>query len=155
MRYLFMVIGLFFFSPVNAICKWTDSQGQIHYGRRPPPGIACGGVATDRGASSGVSGHLQQDSGIGLRPGEQALLQDIRKRRQAERAARKKARQRQRKKAARVAASTAENQQKCENYQRRFNNIREQRRRGYKLSQKKVLNQQMAEVEQGIRTYCR
>jgi hypothetical protein len=97
----------------------------------------------------------QADMSSGLRPGEQALLQDIKQRQQEQRAARSKARKQQRKKAAKVAALTAKQQQKCKSYQRRFDRIREQRRKGYKLSQARILDEQMVEAENGMREYCK
>jgi hypothetical protein len=90
----------------------------------------------------------------GLRPGERALLQQIEQRKQEQRTARKKARKRQRRKAAAVAAVAVEDQKKCRNYRRRFERIREQKRKGYKLSQAKILDEQMTEIEDGIRAYC-
>jgi hypothetical protein len=161
MKYLFIMIGLFFISPVNAICKWSDSQGQIHYSQSPPPGVVCATLSIDSSASTSAAAQdKDKDSngngnGNGLRPGEQALLQQIEQREQARGIEREKARKRQRKRAARLAALAAENRKKCEKLQHRLDSIREQRRQGYALSQARILDQQMADTEQGMRTYCR
>jgi len=152
MRYLYIIIGLLCAFPAAAVCKWSDSQGQIHYGRHPPPGVACGAVANAPAAASDAS---EQRDGSGLRPSERALLQDIRQREQQQRVERRKARRQQRKQAARAAAVEADKRRQCEESRRRFARLREQRRKGYKLSQAAVLDQQMADAEQNIRTYCR
>ncbi|MDX1696642.1 MAG: DUF4124 domain-containing protein [Thiohalobacterales bacterium] len=57
--------------------RWTDADGQTHFGDRPPVGQAATGI--DLPPADGLKSP-------GLRPGERATLQAIERRRQARRA---------------------------------------------------------------------
>lgn len=37
----FLLANLVIASASAGVCRWTDSDGQVHYGEQPPAGVAC------------------------------------------------------------------------------------------------------------------
>jgi len=91
--------------------KWTDEQGNVHYGDRPP---------ADLQSKEYLELPAQTPEPTGLRPGERALLNKIERQQAAEAAAREQAQSEQAEQAAKDAQARA---RACQRYRASWEEI--------------------------------
>ena len=128
------------------VYRWTDATGQVHYGDRPSEQVQYERVKVDNPPPSGPS--------TGLRPGEQKMLQDVRKeKRRADQEHRAQAHE-EAHNSRRQAAADARRRDRCDRYERCLRGIENKLTAGYSVGESYSLQERRDEYEAKIREYC-
>jgi Domain of unknown function (DUF4124) len=145
-----IALGLVLSVPAAAgdIYKWTDEQGQVHFGDRPPVGVQ----ATHEEAGTVTANDTA--TGSGLRPAERARLSEIEKQE-----SREAAEKRDREKAAAADAKRRERQtwqdaRRCADYQQKINNYKRRLRAGCRASTCTSYNAQLTSYKRSAARVC-
>ena len=112
----------------GAVYTWTDAQGQVHFGDRPPAGVAAQQQEI-RPATGEVAAQ-----GQGLRPGERALLHEIEKQERQEAAVQRKRDERAAAEARQRARQAGEDATRCANYRQKVSEYQKRLRAGCRVS---------------------
>jgi hypothetical protein len=133
----------------GSVYKWTDEQGRVQFGDRPPPAATVTQVEV-RPASGD-----DRSSGGGLRPGERARLGEIRKR-ESRMAAEKRDRNEQvaadeKQRARRIARDA----RRCAGYQQKITDYKRRLRAGCRVSTCNSWNDQLARYKSRAALVCR
>jgi len=146
-----ITFGLVLCMPAAAgrVYKWTDEQGQVHFGDKPPAGATV--------TQENVRQATGDDSvtGGGLRPGERERLGEIRKR-ESSRAAENRDRNEQlaadEKQRARQVVQDA---RRCAGYQQKITDYKRRLRAGCRVSTCNAYNDRLASYKSRAALVCR
>ena len=133
----------------GGVYKWTDEQGRVHFGDKPPAAVTVTQVEI-RPATGGDSA-----SGGGLRAGERARLGEIRKQ-ESRMAAEKRDREE------RVAADekrrtrqVMQDARRCADYQQKISDYKRRLRAGCRVSTCNTYNDQLDSYKSKAALVCR
>jgi Domain of unknown function (DUF4124) len=146
-----VTFGLVISMPAAAgsVYKWTDDQGQVHFGDKPPAGV----TATQEEVRPATGD--DRATGGGLRSGERARLDEIRKQ-ESSMAAEKRDREEQvmadEKRRTRQVVQDA---QRCANYQQKISDYKRRLRAGCRVSTCNTWNDQLARYKSKVALVCR
>lgn len=112
--------------------RWTDTEGRIHYGDAAPAGAAVEDVEID------------PDHNVHEAPPVPRFTPAAPKKRPATDAAA----------ARREAKERREREEKCADYQEKFEHLRARMRAGYKASEYNKLMEQEDSLRRKVKTYC-
>lgn len=140
-----LLIGLILAGPALAggVYKWTDAQGNVHFGDKPPDTRA-ERVQTDDAPDPATPG-------AGLRPGERAMLE----RREEAMRERMRARQESIEDAERAARVAGDYKEYCYRLRLDLQEYQDERRRGCSVSECQFIDRRIAYHESLIREHCR
>jgi len=146
-----ITLGLVLGVPAAAgsVYKWTDEQGQVHFGDRPPAGAT---VTQEEVRPASGDDRL---TGGGLRSGERARLGEIRKQ-ESRRAAEK--RDRDERVAAdekRRARQVVQDARRCAGYQQKITDYKRRLRAGCRVSTCNAYNDRLASYKSRAALVCR
>jgi hypothetical protein len=131
---LVAALALFLTCTIHAdtIKRWTDTQGRIHYGDTAPADAAVVEVEID--PNHNVHEAPPTPHFTPTAPRKRPVHNDAT--------------------AARAARERREREEKCADYQEKFDHLRARMRAGYKASQYNRLMEQEASLTRKIKTYC-
>lgn len=147
MRIIVSCLFLLTSAAYGEVYKWTDADGKVHYGDKPPVQIPIEQLDVD---ISPVNG-----SASGLRASEQRLLERIEK---AEERAAKNRRDKAKQAAQehqRQTLNDSKKRQLCESYRERVDKVQQQLRSGYSVSKGRKLHRKLRDYAKQIRRDCR
>jgi hypothetical protein len=141
-----VALSIFISVPAAAgdIYKWTDEQGQLHFGDRPVGDVGAERVELQSATEAGPGG----DSG--LRAGERAWLREIEK---AQRANEARKRQRDKRMAAEEKRSEVQ-ARRCAGYRRKIRAYKGRLRAGCRVSTCNSYYEQIARYKSEAKLVC-
>jgi Domain of unknown function (DUF4124) len=143
--------GLFFSVPAVAgsVYQWTDEQGRVHFGDKPPP------AATVRQVEVKPATGDDRSSGGGLRPGERARLGEISKRERRMAAEKRNRNEREAADEKQRARQIVQDAKRCAGYQQKITEYKRRLRAGCRVSTCNSYNDQLDRYKSKAALVCR
>ena len=136
-------------SAAGSVYKWTDEQGQVHFGDKPPAGV----TVTQEEVRSATGDDMS--SGGGLRPGERARLGEIRKRESRMAAEKRDRNERVAADEKRRTRQIVQDAKRCASYQQKITDYKRRLRAGCRVSTCNSWNDQLARYKSKAELVCR
>jgi hypothetical protein len=146
-----ITFGLVLSVPVAAgsVYKWTDEQGRVHFGDKPPPAATVTQVEVKPATGDDRSG------GGGLRPGERARLGEISKRESRMAAEKHNRNERVAADEKQRARQILQDAKRCAGYQQKITDYKRRLRAGCRVSTCNTYNDQLDRYKSKAALVCR
>ena len=146
-----ITLGLVISVPAAAgsVYKWTDEQGRVHFGDKPPPAATVTQVEVRPATGD------DRSSGGGLRPGERARLGEIRKRESRMAAEKRDRNERVAADEKQRARQIVQDAKRCASYQQKISDYKRRLRAGCRVSTCNSYNDQLARYKSKAALVCR